>query len=122
MDELRNVANVCVGRAFAFAMLAIGVTMIGFSFNMVLALKTGGILSTVLALIFILKGLGANRKDYRHTELWITLPQDRRPPVQHAQWASSTVLREAYFSYAHHAAVLAIVMGVTCILLALLRL
>jgi hypothetical protein len=46
------------------------------------------------------KAYEANTKDYRHTEMWLYLAKEDRPPAAHAQWASATVLRETYLRFA----------------------
>ena len=60
--------------------------------------------------ILILKAYGAPRKDYRHTEMWLYIPEERRPPKADAQWAVSTVLRETYLSFARWTVIISIVM------------
>ena len=50
--------------------------------------------------ILVLKAHEARTKDYRRTEMWLYLPKDQRPPEAYAQWASATVLRETYLTFA----------------------
>jgi hypothetical protein len=47
-------------------------------------------------------------KPYRRTEMWLYLPEDLRPPEAYAQWASSTVLRETYLTFAKWTSAIAI--------------
>lgn len=121
MEELRQVAFICAGRAFGFAGLAIAVTMVGFSYDLLLALKSGGILFLILALAFAIKAQNATRKDYRRTELWSVLPPDRRPPPEHAQWAAATVLREAYTGFAERAAIVGVGLCAVAVLVTVVR-
>jgi hypothetical protein len=53
-----------------------------------------------MALTLIYKAREAVTKPYNKTELWLYLPKDKRPPATQAQWASATVLRETYLTFA----------------------
>jgi hypothetical protein len=73
-----------------------------------------------MATILILKAHEATTKDYRRTELWLYLEKDQRPPASYAQWASATVLRETYLTFALWTSLIAIVMWVLALLFSLL--
>ncbi len=51
--------------------------------------------------------------------MWLYLPKEQRPPEAHAQWASSTVLRETYLTFARWTSAIAIAMWVLALLFAL---
>jgi hypothetical protein len=104
MERLREKALVSVGRASAFAALGIFCVMIGLSFDPVLMTRAGGMLSLALTLTLILKAELARRQDYRHTEMWLLLQHDERPPKEVAQRLFATVLRETYLRFAKFAA------------------
>lgn len=110
MEELRRVAFECAARAFGFCMLGVGVTVIGFSFDLPLALKAGTIMLAIVAAGFLLMGRMAESRNHKRFELWHYVPKERRPPEPHARWASVTAMREAYYTFAQHAAVGAIAM------------
>lgn len=112
MEQMRRVAYETVLRACGFASLAIFCVMIGMSFMPRLAFQTGGFLTTVMTGILVLKAFEARRKDYRRTEMWLYLEKDQRPPAAYAQWASSTVLRETYLTFALWTSAISIVMWV----------
>ena len=57
-------------------------------------------LTTMMAGVLMLKAFEARTKDYRRTEMWLYLEKDQRPPASYAQWASATVLRETYLTFA----------------------
>ena len=99
-------------RACGFASLAIFCVMVGMSFMPQLAFQAGGFLTTIMAGILILKAFEARTKDYRRTEMWLYLEKDQRPPAAYAQWASATVLRETYLTFALWTAAIAIAMWV----------
>jgi hypothetical protein len=116
MEQMRRVAFETVMRACGFGSLAIFCIMIGLSFAPRTAFMAGGILTTLMAVILILKAREALTKDYRKTEMWLYLPKDFRPPEAYAQWASSTVLRDTYLTFAMWTSAVAIVMWVLAIL------
>jgi hypothetical protein len=118
MEEMRQIAFETVQRACLFGTLAIFCVMVGMSFEPRLAFQAGGTLTTLMALILIYKAREALTKDYRKTEMWLYLPKDRRPPEGHAQWASSTVLRDTYLTFAHWTSAIAIVMWAIALLFA----
>lgn len=108
MDYMRQIAYQTVLRACSFASLGIFCIMIGMSFDAKLAFQAGGFLTTIMAFILILKARGALTKDCRHTEMWLYLEQDRRPPLDYAQWAISTILYETYLTFAKWTALISI--------------
>ena len=120
MEIMRRVAFETVFRACGFGALAIFCIMIGMSFEPRLAFQAGGILTLLMVVILILKAYGAEKKDYRRTEMWLYLAEDERPPAAFAQWASATVLRETYFMFARWSAIIAIAMLVIALVFSLI--
>jgi hypothetical protein len=100
MEEMRRIAYETVLRACGFGSLAIFCIMIGMSFEPRLAFQAGGTLSMLMAIILIYKAREALTKDYRKTEMWLYLPKNFRPPEAYAQWASATILRDTYLTFA----------------------
>jgi Ca2+/Na+ antiporter len=119
MEIMRRVAFETVFRACGFGALAIFCIMIGMSFDGRLAFQTGGILTLMMVVILLLKAYGAQKKDYRRTEMWLYLTEEQRPPAAYAQWASATVLRETYFMFARWTSMIAIAMLVIALLFSL---
>jgi multisubunit Na+/H+ antiporter MnhB subunit len=119
MEDMRRVAYEVVSRACLFATLAIFCTMVGMSFSPRIAFQAGGFLTTMMAVVLILKAHEANTKDYRRTEMWLYLEKHQRPPEAYAQWASATVLRETYLRFALWTSVIAIVMWVIALVFSL---
>lgn len=119
MEEMRRIAFETVQRACLFGTLAIFCTMVGMSFEPRLAFQAGGTMTTLMAGILVYKAREALTKDYRRTEMWLYLPKDVRPPEAHAQWASATVLRETYLTFALWTSAIAIAMWVIALLFAL---
>ena len=120
MEHMRRIAYEVVSRACLFASLAIFCVMVGMSFSPRIAFQAGGFLTTIMAAILILKVHEASTKDYRRTELWLYLEKDERPPETYAQWASATVLRETYLTFALWTSAIAIALWVIALVFALL--
>lgn len=110
MEEIRHIAYTTVLRACAFASLAIFCVMIGLSFLPRSAFQAGGFLSIIMTLVLVLKAHEARSKDHRHTELWLYLPKERRPPQAIAQKTISTLMREIYLLFARWTAIISIMM------------
>lgn len=119
MEEMRRVAFEIVARACGFGSLGIFCFMIGLSFELRIAFQAGGTLTTLMAGILILKAYEARIKNHRHTEMWLYLPEESRPPKEYAQWASATVMRETYLLFAQWTAGTAIVLWVLALLFSL---
>ena len=100
MEHMRQAAFATVLRACGFGSLAIFCVMIGLSFEPRAAFQAGGFLTTLMAGILMFKAHEALTKNYRRTEMWLYLAEEVRPPEAYAQWASSTVLRETYLTFA----------------------
>jgi hypothetical protein len=119
MEEMRRAAFECVARACGFASLAIFCLMFGLSFELRLAFKAGGFLTTLVALILMFKAREALTKDYRKTEMWLCLPKASRPPAAIAQQLSATVLRETYLTFALWASAIAVCLWAVAFVFAL---
>ena len=119
MEHMRRIAYETVLRACGFASLAIFCVMMGLSFLPRAAFQAGGFLTTLMAVVLIFKAREALTKNYRKTEMWLYLPKELRPPESDAQWASSTVLRETYLTFARWTAAIAIAMWVLALLFSL---
>lgn len=116
MEEMRRIAFETVQRACLFGSLAIFCTMVGMSFEPRLAFQAGGTLTTLMAGILIYKAREALTKDYRKTEMWLYLRKDFRPPEAYAQWASATVLRDTYLTFALWTSAISIAMWVIALM------
>lgn len=119
MEHMRRVAYETVLRACGFACLAIFCVMVGMSFNPRLAFQAGGFLTTIMAFILILKSREALTKDYRKTEMWLYIDKQYRPPEAYAQWASSTILRDTYLTFAFWTSAISIAMWILALIFSL---
>jgi hypothetical protein len=116
LEHMRHIAYDTVMRACGFGALAIFCVMIGMSFDGRAAFQAGGTLTMIMTLILIYKAREARTKHFRRTEMWLYLPKEQRPPEQYAQWASATVLRETYLTFARWTAVIGIAMWIIALL------
>jgi len=119
MDRLQIVAYQTVGRAVGFAGLAILCIMLGFAFDPILALQSGGLLALLVLAVLLLKAQLALTADHRRTEMWIYLRDDEKPREDFAHWAISTVLRDAYLWFARWMAAVAVALWGIAVLLPL---
>ena len=119
MEHMRRVAYETVLRACGFGMLASVCVMVGMSFDPRLAFQAGGFLTTIMAFILILKSREALTKDYRRTEMWLYIDKQFRPPEAYAQWASSTILRDTYLTFAFWTSAISIVMWILALIFSL---
>lgn len=120
MEHMRRVAYETVLRACGFASLGIFCVMTGMSFNPKLAFQAGGFLTTMMAFVLVLKAREALTKDYRRTEMWLYIDKSFRPPEAYAQWASSTVLRDTYLTFAMWTSLISITMWVLALIFSLI--
>lgn len=120
MEQLRRAAFLSIGRACGFAGFAVLCVMVGLSYDPLLAARTGGVLTTLTMAVLIFKSRQALYQDYRKTEAWLILEKKDAPPEAYAQWASATVLRDAYLWFAQYAAAVTIVLWATALVLSLL--
>jgi hypothetical protein len=110
LEDMRRIAFETVLRACGFGSLTIFCIMIGLSFDPLVAFQSGGVLTTVMTGILVLKAYEARTKPYRRTEMWLYLPQDSRPPEAIAQRVTGALMREVYLNFALWTSITSIVM------------
>jgi hypothetical protein len=120
MEEMRKIAFETVLRACLFGSLAIFCVMIGMSFEPRIAFQAGGTLTVLMTGILVYKAREALTKPYKKTEMWLYLPKELRPPDSQAQWASGTVLRDTYLTFALWTSATAVGLWVIALLIELL--
>lgn len=119
MDDIRRIAFVTVMRACAFGSLAIFCMMVGLSFEPRIAFQTGGVLTLAMVGILLLKAREALTKNHRRTELWLYLPEAKRPPEASAQRITAAIMRETYLTFALWTAEVALGMWLVALVLSL---
>ncbi len=73
MDPLEAVSDFCIRRALGFAGFGICMTMLALSFDLALALRSGGSLIAAIAAAMLIGAWRAPRRDMRRSEAWSTL-------------------------------------------------
>lgn len=104
LDQIEQLAHLSVARGCGFAALGIVTVFIGMSGEMEIAFKSAGYLTLLACAVLLLKAALVQRQNYRTTEVWVMLKPAERPDKAVAQQLISTVLREAYLTFAWHAA------------------
>lgn len=109
MEQTRQIAFSCVGRAVMFGWLAIVCVMFSFSFSPVAAFRAGAVLALGMSAILVVKAFTAMRKQPKHTEVWIYLEKDARPRNDPARAVFRNMMREVYGYYAQRVFVISCV-------------
>ena len=103
MEKTRQIAMLCVGRAVFFGGFAISLIMISFAFDFRLALRAGAILTLLMAAVLLWFSFTSEKREPKHTEVWLVLPEDERPKNDHARRAFRQVMHEVHAHYARSA-------------------
>jgi hypothetical protein len=106
LDRIRACARHSIGRAFLFALLAIGAAMSGLIVWPSIAFQLGGVSALLTAAILMLRAQGVARRSYRSTETWILLGRSHQFPESIARRAFAEILGETYRQFALHATIL----------------
>lgn len=99
-DPVETNAWISVARGCGFAGLAVICGMVGLSFDPPQALKFGGYCALMTSSILLLKAWRASHVLYSHTETWIMLEAEQRPPKPIAQAVISEARRRMLFRFA----------------------
>ena len=97
-------AEMSVGRACGFAMIAIITFMVGTIAQPSQSLAIGGVLTLLTCFILLLKANLAPRKPYKRTEVWLLLDKAERPQPTVAQQVIGRVMQEVFLRFALRAA------------------
>lgn len=108
MEETRQIAMFCVGRAVFFGCFAISIVMLSFAFNGILLFRSGAFLTLIMSLVLLWYAQTAHRREPKVTETWIYLKEERRPYNDHAKRAFREMMKEVYGFYAYYAVLVAL--------------
>jgi len=114
----RNCADTSIRRACGFALIAIFTAMVGFSGDPYIAVRFGAFMVTATALILLWRGLGAPKRNFRDTEVWLMI-RNTAPamPKERLQHLIGEALAERYFWHARIAAYVAVTMWAVALLM-----
>ena len=96
MDEIRQQAMICVGRAVGFGFLAICMVMLGFIFDLVLFFRSGALLAVLQSLILLWYAQTALDRAPENTETWLCLDQASRPNNPHTNRFFQERMKDTY--------------------------
>lgn len=116
-DPVELNAWISVARGCGFAALATVCGMVGLSYDPPQALKFGGYCALMTASILLLKAWRASQVRYSHTETWMMLEADERPPAPLAQSIITDARRRMLYRFASLSARTAVLMLVGSLLL-----
>jgi hypothetical protein len=105
MDRIEYLADMIVRRGCGFALLAIGMVMLGLSYDLLLCLKSGAVLQALHGSVLGLFAYNAPRWNHRSTELWVLLNKGADLPPNYPPEQLLEVLRKTYLRYAEMAGV-----------------
>jgi hypothetical protein len=99
MEAFQYAANMCVGRAVGFGVLAITVVMVSCAFDFALSLRIGFVLTLVMSAILLLQYQRTPTRKPERSEAWMTLADHERPKNEAARAVFVQVLAETYLGY-----------------------
>lgn len=108
MDRIDYLADITVRKGVGFALLAVSTVMLGFSYDMLLCLRTGAALIALTSAVLALKAARAPARKHRSTELWALLRKGEYLPPGYPPANLNEVLRKTYIRYAELCAVAAL--------------
>jgi len=100
MDNIKRASEACVLRACFFAGVAIFTTMLGLSFDLVLACKFGAAMTVFWALFMLAWALRLPYARISENQVWIMLEHDQRPPKHQALKLIVPVMQDHLYDYA----------------------
>lgn len=122
MERIIAIADQTIRRACGFAGFAVGATMVALSFDLVLALRVGAVMTTAVCIALFVQSIRAPQNDVRRTELYSVVGRSLSLPRERTQRLLGQVLAERYLWHADRAAVAAVLLWSAALALWLLRL
>lgn len=122
MEQIIAVADQTIRRACGFAGFAVGATMLALSFDLVLALRVGAVMTTAICVTLFIQAWRAPQADVRRTELYSVVGRTLMLPKDRVQRLLGDVLAERYLLHADVAALAAIALWAVALLLWVIRL
>lgn len=121
VNDIEQAAQLSVGRACGFAGFGIAMTVLGLSFDPVMAAKIGAVLSLGLTLTLLINASRAHHTPHETTEVWLLIDRKSRPPAHHASRIINDARRFAMLWFARWSAASSALFASIAILLALAR-
>ncbi len=122
MEQIVTVADQTIRRACGFAAFGVGATMLALSFDLVLALRVGAVLTSAVCLALFIQACRAPVADVRRTELYSVVGRSLSLPRERTQRLLGEVLADRYLWHADRAAIAAVALWGGALMLVILRL
>jgi hypothetical protein len=119
MDKLREAATLSIGRAVFFAGFGISMLMLGLSYDYLLAIRCGAILTLGLAALLLWFAQTAHGMNLEDCEAWLLLADEDRPGSDAARRVFSEIIHETYLFFAMRAFAIAVILLTASIVLSL---
>jgi hypothetical protein len=119
MEAIREASDLSIRRACGFGLLAIWTTVVGLSYEPLIAVRTGAVLTTAMGVVLLIRAWGAPRRPYKRTEVWLILDKKHDLPEARAQQVFGNILRDRYLWHATVAGGVALALWGIAIFLAL---
>lgn len=100
MTEVERAAEQSVARGVGFGGLAVALVVAGLAGYPQLALRSGAALTLLMWAILRLRALGARRRPYKRTEVWLMLEPRPDWPAEQAQRVIGEALERVQERYA----------------------
>jgi len=107
MHPIQHLAMISVARACAYVGLGIMTIMVALSYDPILCVKSGAILTSMLVVVLRYRAMRADRIDYRHSEVWAMLDASEMPPADHAARLVRNAYRDALLRFGDYSLVMA---------------
>ncbi|NJR13944.1 MAG: hypothetical protein HC779_06980 [Phyllobacteriaceae bacterium] len=117
--SFETAAEISIGRAVLFGVLAITTSMLGVAFDLVLAVRVGAVLTLVMSATLLWFASTAPKAIAERTEAWLILPESERPTNDVGKRKFRAVLQGTYIRYARFAFMASVTLFVAAALLAL---
>lgn len=100
MKEIEQAAQISVGRACGFAGFGIALSVMALSFEPVVAIKTGAVLTLGLTISLLICASMAHNTPHQRTEVWLLIDERSRPPERQAKRIINEARRTAMLWFA----------------------
>jgi len=109
-DTIRRLADLSIRRGCGFVLLGTCCIMVGLAHDFAASIKSAAVVVGMAAVVMVGKGMNAQRRPYRDTELWLLLDPRPAPSDPLVQRKIGQVLTDRYYWHARLAGYVASVL------------
>ncbi len=99
-ETIRRLADLSIRRGCGFVLLGTACIMVGFAHDFAASIKAAAVVVGMAGIVMLGKGMNAQRRPYRDTELWLLLEPRPAPSDPVVQRKIGQVLTERYYWHA----------------------